>query len=105
MYDLPNPLPLYNLVLNVCSLSLYNLVLDVSALSLASLWQAGMQQVQVDMHYLRPRLRRFTGGSSAAMVDAVMEEAVTAAAERSDDPTLLEHALLERLAQQEASRG
>lgn len=30
--------------------------------------------MQVDVAYLRPQLRRLTGGSSAAMVESLLEE-------------------------------
>jgi hypothetical protein len=62
-----------------------------------------LQQLQLDMHYLRPRLLRIAGGRGADAVQHVLDEVVAAAAERSVDPSLLDPATMDRLLQAAAS--
>ncbi len=69
----------------------------VECIRLQTLGRAGLQQLQLDAHYLRPRLRRFVGGSTGAVVDSLVDEVVAAGAERTTDPTLLEAAVLDRI--------
>lgn len=69
----------------------------VECVRLHTLGRAGLQQLQLDMHYLRPLLRRISGVSCAPMVDALLDEVVAAALERSTDPSLLEPAVLDRI--------
>ncbi len=69
----------------------------VECIRLQTLGRAGLQQLQLDVHHLRPRLRRFVAGSTAAVVDSLADEVVAAGAERSTDPTLLETAVLDRI--------
>lgn len=69
----------------------------VECIRLQTLGRAGLQQLQLDVHYLRPRLRRFVAGSPAAVVDSLVDEVVAAGAERSMDPSLLETAVLDRI--------
>lgn len=57
---------------------------------------AGLQQLQIDMYYMRPKLLRMLGGSDADAVAQLLDEVVAAAAQRSTDPTLLEVATLEK---------
>lgn len=64
---------------------------------LQTLGRAGLQQLQLDMHYLRPSLRGFTGVRGAAVVDNLLDEVVGAALERAVEGALLEVAVLERI--------
>lgn len=64
------------------------------------LFPPGLQQLQLDMFYLRPRLLRLVGASSGAPAEALAQladEVVAAAAERCTEPVLLEPGTLERL--------
>mmetsp|Transcript_22138 Transcript_22138/g.37821 ORF Transcript_22138/g.37821 Transcript_22138/m.37821 type:complete len:244 (-) Transcript_22138:217-948(-) len=69
----------------------------VECIRLQTLGRAGLQQLQLDCHYLRPLLRRFTGGRSQQVVDSLLDEVVSAGVERALDPTLLEPAVLDRI--------
>lgn len=68
-------------------------VLSVSGLVLRV--TAGLQQLQLDVCYLRPKLLQLVGGPDAEPVAQVLDEVVAAAAERSTDPTLLEPAAVD----------
>jgi hypothetical protein len=57
---------------------------------------AGLQQLQLDMYYMRPRLLRLLGGPDAEAVGQLLDEVVAAGAERSTDPTMMETATLEK---------
>lgn len=57
---------------------------------------AGLQQLQVDVCYLRPKLLQLVGGADAEPVAQVLEEVVAAAADRSIDPAPLEAAALDK---------
>lgn len=48
----------------------------VECIRLQTLGRAGLQQLQLDMHYIRPQLRRYTGTgtSSARVVDTLLDE-------------------------------
>uniref|UniRef100_A0A383VMJ6 Vacuolar protein sorting-associated protein 51 homolog n=1 Tax=Tetradesmus obliquus TaxID=3088 RepID=A0A383VMJ6_TETOB len=68
----------------------------VEFIRLQTLGKAGLQQLQLDMYYMRPRLLRLLGGPDAEAVGQLLDEVVAAAAERSTDPTMLETATLEK---------
>jgi len=72
---------------------------------LQTLGRAGLQQLQLDMYYLRPRLLRIAGGRGADAVQHLLDEVVAAGAERSVDPSLLDPATMDRLLQAAASQG
>mmetsp|Transcript_18627 Transcript_18627/g.47206 ORF Transcript_18627/g.47206 Transcript_18627/m.47206 type:complete len:953 (-) Transcript_18627:187-3045(-) len=69
----------------------------VECIRLQTLGRAGLQQLQLDCHYLRPLLRRYTGGRGQQVVESLLDEVVSAGVERSTDPTLLEPAVLDRI--------
>lgn len=47
---------------------------------------AGLQQVQLDVSFLRPRLLQLVGGAEAEPVAQLLDDVVAAAADRSTDP-------------------
>lgn len=55
----------------------------------------GLQQLQLDVCYLRPKLLQLVGGVDAEPVAQLLDDVVAAAAERSTDPTLLDAAAIE----------
>lgn len=57
---------------------------------------AGLQQLQLDVYYLRPKLLQLVGGADAESVAQILDDVVAAAAERCTDPVLLEAAVLEK---------
>eukprot|EP00873_Tetraselmis_striata_P039057 jgi/Tetstr1/459321/TSEL_004716.t1 len=67
----------------------------VECVRLLTLSRAGLQQLQLDVHFLRPQLRRFA--SAVESVDSLLDEVLGAAMERSVDPSLLEPGLLDRI--------
>eukprot|EP00884_Botryococcus_braunii_P014906 jgi/Botrbrau1/23416/Bobra.0051s0059.1 len=69
----------------------------VEGIRLQTLGRAGLQQIQVDCHFLQPHLRRFASGSDAATLQLLIEEVMTAAMDRALEPTLLDTPLLDRL--------
>lgn len=50
----------------------------------------------MDMYYMRPKLLRLLSGSDAEAVAQLLDEVVAAGAERSNDPSMLEVATLEK---------
>lgn len=69
----------------------------VESIRLETLGRAGLQQLQLDVFYLRPLVRQFSRGPEGDTVDVLMDEVISASIERSIDPTLLESALIERI--------
>ncbi|GAX77837.1 hypothetical protein CEUSTIGMA_g5279.t1 [Chlamydomonas eustigma] len=71
----------------------------VECVRLATLGRAGLQQLQLDCHSLKPPLRRLTGGSGATaqMVESLLDEVVAAGVERCIEPSLLEPPVLDRI--------
>jgi hypothetical protein len=59
--------------------------------------QAGLQQLQLDMHSMRPRLMKLVGPPANEAVAAHVDDVVTAGVERCLEPVLLEPAALARL--------
>ena len=57
------------------------------------------QQLQLDVHYMRPALRAYAA-ASMDVVDSLLDEAVTAANERSVEPTPLEPGTLDYILSQ-----
>eukprot|EP00878_Enallax_costatus_P042630 GHUV01050053.1.p1 GENE.GHUV01050053.1~~GHUV01050053.1.p1 ORF type:complete len:125 (+),score=38.49 GHUV01050053.1:506-880(+) len=68
----------------------------VEYIRLQTLGKAGLQQLQLDMYYLRPKLLRLVGGSDSEAVAQLLDEVVAAGAARSNDPSMLEVATLEK---------
>ena len=66
----------------------------VECVRLVTLGRAGFQQLQLDVHYMRPALRAYAA-ASADVVDTLLDEVATAAAERSIEPTPLEAGTLD----------
>eukprot|EP00210_Caulerpa_lentillifera_P006573 g6278.t1 len=62
-----------------------------------TLSRTGLQQLQIDVVYLRPLVARFVRGKESDTVNALMEEVVAAAIERSLDPTLLEASVVDKI--------
>lgn len=56
----------------------------------------GLQQLQLDVSYMRPRLLQLVDGVDAEPVAQVLDDIVAAAAERSTDPVLLDAAAVEK---------
>lgn len=71
----------------------------VECIRLQTLGRAGLQQLQLDVQYLRPLLRRYVDGQSSTVVTFLLDEVVAAAVERSEDPSLLEPAVLDAILQ------
>ncbi|KAK9813244.1 hypothetical protein WJX72_011382 [[Myrmecia] bisecta] len=69
----------------------------VEGVRLQTLSRAGLQQLQLDVHYLRPLLRRFAQGSEGTIIYHLLDEVLTAAVERSLEPSLLEAPVLDRI--------
>lgn len=69
----------------------------VESIRMETLGRAGLQQLQLDVYYLRPLVRQYSRGPEGDTVDALMDEVISASLERSIDPTLLESALIERI--------
>ena len=68
----------------------------LEAIRLETLSAAGFKQLQVDIAFLRPKLRRFSDDDAA--IDYLMDEALTAATERSlEPPELLDSATVRRI--------
>ncbi|EIE21455.1 hypothetical protein COCSUDRAFT_66895 [Coccomyxa subellipsoidea C-169] len=70
----------------------------VESVRLQTLNRQGLQQLQVDVHFLRPQLRRYAQGPEGAVVSHLLDEVVAAAVERSLEPILLDGHILDRLA-------
>lgn len=66
---------------------------------------AGLQQLQLDVCYMRPRLLQLVGGADAEPVAQLLDDVVAAAAERSTDPTLMDGAALEKAMAAAAAGG
>ena len=62
-----------------------------------TLGRAGLQQLQLDVLYLRPLVTGFVRGKESESIAALLEEVVAAAVERSLDPTLLEPAVVDKI--------
>ncbi|GAB4820337.1 hypothetical protein N2152v2_007383 [Parachlorella kessleri] len=75
----------------------------VEAVRLTTLGRAGFQQIQLDIHYLRPRLQQFVsrgpgaGEAQGREALALLDELLGAAMERCSQPLLLEPAVLDRI--------
>ena len=64
--------------------------------SLAAHVCAGLQQLQLDVCYMRPRVLQLVGGVDAEPVAQLLDDVVAAAAERSTDPVLMDSAALDK---------
>jgi len=63
-----------------------------------TLGRAGYHQLSLDIAYLSPRVRRFASADvDGKTIDLLLEEAASAAVDRSLDPTPLEPAILRRI--------
>lgn len=62
-----------------------------------TLSRTGLQQLQLDVMYLRPLVARFVRGKESDSVNALLEEVIAAAMERSLDPTLLEASVVDKV--------
>ncbi|PNH08814.1 Vacuolar protein sorting-associated protein 51 [Tetrabaena socialis] len=75
----------------------------LESIRLETLGRAGLQQLQLDVAFLRPALRRFLlrggggKGDGAAVVEQLLEDVVLSGAERCVEPQLLEAAVVERI--------
>ncbi|KAL3158433.1 hypothetical protein ABBQ38_010667 [Trebouxia sp. C0009 RCD-2024] len=69
----------------------------VESVRLQTLSRAGLQQLQLDVHYLRPLLRRFAQGSEANGIHQLLDEVLSTALERALEPQLLEGMVLENI--------
>ncbi|DBB17629.1 TPA: hypothetical protein ACH3X3_002673 [Trebouxia sp. C0006] len=69
----------------------------VESVRLQTLSRAGLQQLQLDVHYLRPLLRRFAQGNEANVVHQLLDEVLSTALERAIQPQLLEGMVLDKI--------
>ncbi|KAA6417142.1 MAG: hypothetical protein FRX49_12897 [Trebouxia sp. A1-2] len=69
----------------------------VESVRLQTLSRAGLQQLQLDVHYLRPLLRRFAQGNEANVVHQLLDEVLSTALERATEPQLLEGMVLDKI--------
>ncbi|GFR51169.1 hypothetical protein Agub_g13527, partial [Astrephomene gubernaculifera] len=76
----------------------------LESIRLETLGRAGLQQLQLDVAFLRPPLRRLLllrggggRGEGAAVVEQLLEDVVLSATERCVEPQLLEAAVVERI--------
>lgn len=57
---------------------------------------AGLQQLQLDVCYIRPKLLQLVGGVDSEPVAQLLDDVLASAAERSTDPTFMEAAAIEK---------
>ena len=69
----------------------------IECIRMETLGRAGLQQLQLDVLYLRPLVTGFVRGKESESIAALLEEVVAAAVERSLDPTLLEPAVVDKI--------
>ena len=71
----------------------------IESLRLATLGRAGFQQVQLDVHYLRPRVQALAGPGTegAAAAAALLDELLAAAMERCMQPLMLDTTVLDKI--------
>merc|ERR1712190_156266 len=63
----------------------------------ATFGKFGLQQIQVDCALLSTFVQGFTEDDDATVLCSLLNEAVTSASQRCDDPTLMDAALLETM--------
>jgi hypothetical protein len=61
--------------------------------------------MQMDIHYLRPRLRRFALAPNTNSLEALLDEVVAAGVDRATEPALLDSSLLDRILTSETNDG
>ncbi|KAG2495102.1 hypothetical protein HYH03_006712 [Edaphochlamys debaryana] len=94
------PLSSLAILAAVASVALKSLL---ESIRLETLGRAGLQQLQLDVAFLRPALRRSLlrggggRGDGAAVVEQLLEDVVLSGAERCVEPALLEAAVVERI--------
>lgn len=76
----------------------------VECVRLVTLGRAGYQQLQLDVHYMRPPLRAFAA-ANADIVDSLLDEASSAAADRAVELQPLEQGTLDYILQNRQQRG
>jgi len=69
----------------------------IECIRMETLGRAGLQQMQLDVLYLRPLVTGFVRGKENEAINSLIEEVVTAAVDRSIDPTLLEQAVVDKI--------
>ncbi|KAK9817324.1 hypothetical protein WJX74_004288 [Apatococcus lobatus] len=69
----------------------------VEGARLQTLGRAGLQQLQLDVHYLRQPLSRYANNSEGAALWQLLDEVLSAAMERSLEPVLLDPPVVERI--------
>ncbi|KAL4420694.1 hypothetical protein ABPG75_010350 [Micractinium tetrahymenae] len=78
----------------------------VDALRQQTLGRAAFQQVQLDVHYLRPELQRLVAGSADGPAAVqLLDELMAVAMERCLEPLLLESSVLDRILAKVAAGG
>lgn len=65
----------------------------------------GLQQIQVDCAFLSEVVRDFVEPDDASVLDSLLDEAVTSAAQRCDDPVLMETSMVEQLCEEKKKKG
>lgn len=69
----------------------------IECIRMETLGRAGLQQLQLDILFLRPLVTGFVRGKESHSIMALMEEVISAAMERSVDPSLLESAVVDKI--------
>merc|ERR1712007_29714 len=57
----------------------------------------GLQQIQVDCAFLQESVRDFVEAEDASVLDSLLDEVVTTAKQRCDDPVLMDSSIVEAL--------
>merc|ERR1712113_1147820 len=57
----------------------------------------GLQQIQVDCAFLMEVVRDFVEAEDASVLDSLLDEVVTSASQRCDDPVLMDASVVEAL--------
>eukprot|EP01025_Chloroclados_australasicus_P039364 TRINITY_DN4071_c0_g1_i1.p1 TRINITY_DN4071_c0_g1~~TRINITY_DN4071_c0_g1_i1.p1 ORF type:complete len:949 (-),score=156.60 TRINITY_DN4071_c0_g1_i1:429-3209(-) len=87
----------------LASMSSLGLKSLVECIRLQTMGRQGLQQLQVDVYYLRPALRRFMSGSEIVSIDGLLDEIMSSALDRSLDPELLDKSVIEHIMNQDES--
>ena len=69
----------------------------IECIRMETLGRAGLQQLQLDVLYLRSLVTGFVRGRESETIAALLEEVIAAAVERSLDPTLLEPTVVDKI--------
>merc|ERR1712190_295163 len=65
----------------------------------------GLQQIQVDCAFLAEVVRDFVEAEDASVLDSLLDEVVTSASQRCEDPVLMDAAVVEALCDEKKRKG